>query len=250
MSESLKSRPEQDRLIRKLESIVALSDDERRALLSLTVMVKSLDADQDIVRDRDRPSECALVLEGFVCRYKLIADGKRQILGFYIPGDIPDLQSLYLPVMDHSVGTLIPSKIAFIPHDSIRTLLREQPRLAESFWRDTLIDAAMFREWMIGLGRRDAYTRIAHLFCELFVRYRAVGLANGEGFDLHTTQAELGDALGLSTVHVNRVLQDLRKDGLIALRGKFLTILDWAGLKEAGEFDPLFLHLKDKEAAE
>ena len=250
MSESLKSRPEQDRLIRKLESIVELSDDERRALLNLPVTAKSLDADQDIVRDRDRPNECALVLEGFVCRYKLIADGKRQIMGFYIPGDIPDLQSLHLKVMDHSVGTLIPSKIAFIPHDALRTVLRQHPNLTEAFWRDTLIDAAMFREWMIGLGRRDAYTRIAHLFCELFVRYRAVGLADGEGFDLHTTQAELGDALGLSTVHVNRVLQDLRKDGLITLRGKFLTVLNWPVLKEAGEFDPLFLHLKDEGAAE
>ena len=185
-----------------------------------------------------------------MCRYKLIADGKRQITGFYIPGDIPDLQSLYLHVMDHSVGTLIPSKIAFIPHDPLRAVLRKHPILAEAFWRDTLIDAARFREWIIGLGRRDAYTRIAPLFCELFVRHRAVALTENHGFDLHTTQAELGDALGLSTVHVNRVLQDLRKDGLISLRGKSLAILDWNGLKQAGEFDPLYLHLKNGVAAE
>jgi CRP-like cAMP-binding protein len=250
VTEHLKSRPEHDRLIRKLESIASPSEEEQEALRSLPVTVRSLDADQDFVRDRDRPSECALVLEGFVCRYKLIADGKRQIMGFYIPGDIPDLQSLYLHVMDHSVGTLIPSKIAFIPHDALRAVLRRHPSLAEAFWRDTLIDAAMFREWMIGMGRRDAYTRIAHLFCELFVRHRAVELTDGDGFDLHTTQAELGDALGLSTVHVNRVLQDLRKDGLIALRGRSLAVLDWNGLKRAGDFDPLYLHLKNGIAAQ
>jgi CRP-like cAMP-binding protein len=244
VSESLNSRPEQERLLRKLESIVDLSAEDRQGLLALPITVKSLDADRDIVRERDRPTECALVLEGFVCRYKLIADGKRQITGFYLPGDIPDLQSLYVEVMDHSLGTLTATRVALFPHDSIRSLLRRHPSLAEAFWRDTLIDAAMFREWMIGLGRRDAYARIAHLFCELFVRHRAVRLTNGDGFDLHATQAELGDALGLSTVHVNRVLQDLRKDGLIALRGKRLTILKWDELKRAGEFDPLYLHLK------
>jgi CRP-like cAMP-binding protein len=249
VSENLNSRPEHHRLIRKLESIVDLTEDERRALRSLPMTVRSLEADQDIVRDRDRPSECALILEGFVGRYKLLPDGKRQIMGFYIPGDIPDLQSLFLSVMDHSVGTLIPSKIAFIPHDDLRQVLRRHVNLAEAFWRDTLIDAAMFREWMVGLGRRDAYTRIAHLLCELFVRHRAVELTNGDGFDLHTTQAELGDALGLSTVHVNRVLQDLRGEGLIVLRGKSFAILDWDGLKRAGEFDPLYLHLKNGEAA-
>ncbi len=250
MTEHLNARPEHDRLIRKLESMADLSQEERQALRNLPVTVKSLDADQDFVRDRDCPSECALVLEGFVCRYKLLDDGKRQIMGFYIPGDIPDLQSLYLQVMDHSVGTLIPSKIAFIPHEALRAVLRRHPNLAETFWRDTLIDAAMFREWMIGLGRRDAYTRIAHLLCELFVRHKAVELTNSDGFDLHTTQAELGDALGLSTVHVNRVLQDLRKDGLIVLRGKSLTIPNWDALKRAGEFDPLYLHLKNGVAAE
>jgi CRP-like cAMP-binding protein len=243
VSENLNARPEQIRLIRKLESIASLSDDDKQALLSLPVTVRPLDADQDIVRDRDQPSECALVLEGFVCRYRLIADGRRQIMGFYLPGDIPDLQSLYLKVMDHSVGTLTPSKIAFIPHEHLRAVVRRRVNVAEVLWRDTLIDAAMFREWMVGLGRLDAYARLAHLFCELLIRHRVVGLTTGDAFELNATQAELGDALGLSTVHVNRVLQDLRKDSLIALRGKLLTILDWNGLKRAGAFDPLYLHV-------
>jgi CRP-like cAMP-binding protein len=181
-----------------------------------------------------------------VCRYKLLHDGKRQIMSFHIPGDIPDLQSLHLNVMDHSLGTLAPSKVAYIKHDDMRELTRRCPCIADVFWRDTLIDAAIFREWMIGMGRRSAYTRIAHVLCELLVKFRSIGLANGHDIELALTQAELADALGLSTVHVNRVLQELRGDGLLTLRGRSLSVRDWPGLKRAGEFDPTYLHLNEK----
>jgi CRP-like cAMP-binding protein len=197
------------------------------------------------------PSECCLIVDGFACRYKLLQDGKRQIMSYHISGDIPDLQSLHLDVMDHSLGTLAPSKIAFIKHDHLHELNRRFPRIADAFWRDTLIDAAIFREWMIGMGRRSAYTRIAHVLCEVLVKFRSVGLANGHDIDLPVTQAELADSLGLSTVHVNRVLQELRGNGLITLRGRSLSVQNWPGLKNAGEFDPTYLHLseKAKEAA-
>ncbi len=173
-------------------------------------------------------------------------NGKRQIFSFHIPGDIPDMQSIHLSVMDHTLGTICASKVAFIPHEHVRALNRSCPRIADVFWRDTLIDAAVFREWMAGIGRRSAFARIAHLFCELFLRYKATGLTNGNSFNLPVTQSEIGDALGLSTVHVNRVLQELRGNGLITLRGGFLTVLDWDGLREAGEFDPAYLHLDPK----
>lgn len=231
-------------LLRKLESIADLSDEERQAILALPMNVRVFEAKSDIVRDADRPSDCALVLDGFVCRYKILPDGRRQIMGFYIPGDIPDLQSLHLQVMDHSVGTLVRSSVATIPHQSLRDLMRHHPGLAEVFWRDSLIDAAMFREWMIGMGRRTAFQRTAHLLCELHVRLLAVGLAEADGYELPVTQNELGDALGLSTVHVNRVLQDLRSEGLIVLRGGSLGIPDWEALKNAAEFDSAYLHLK------
>ncbi|WP_322883774.1 Crp/Fnr family transcriptional regulator [Microvirga lotononidis] len=240
MQKQASTRP----LLWKLDSIVSLSDEEKRALLDLPMTIKVFDPDSDIVRDGDRPSECCLVLSGFVCRYKVLSDGRRQIMGFYIPGDIPDLQSLHLNVMDHSIGTLVTSSIALIPHESLRNLLTQHPGLAAAFWRDTLIDAAMFREWMIGMGRRSAYQRIAHLLCELRVRLKAVGLAGEGGYDLPVTQNELGDALGLSTVHVNRVLQDLRSEGLIVLRGGSLHIPDWEALQVAGDFDPTYLHLR------
>ncbi len=235
-------------LIRKLESIASLAPEEKAALLRLPLRLKTLAADQDIVSEGDTPSECCLIVEGFVCRYNVTAQGKRQILSFHISGDIPDLQSLHLSVMDHSLGTLIPCKLAFIHHDDLRTLMHNHPRLGDLFWRDTLIDAAVFRQWVVNVGRRQAPARLAHLLCELLVRLRAVELVEDHIFDLPVTQAELADAQGLSTVHVNRVLQDLRGAGLISLHGKTLKVLDWEGLKTVGEFDPTYLHLVKQEA--
>ncbi len=235
-------------LLRKLESIAPLMPDERAALLRLPLRLKTVATHHDIVCASDTPSESCLIVAGFACRYSLTAEGKRQILSFHIAGDIPDLQSLHIDVMDHSLTTLAPSSLAFIQHDDLRSLILSQPRLGGLLWRDTLIDAAVFRQWMVGLGRRDAYSRIAHLLCELLVRLRAVDLVEDHAFTLPATQAELGDAFGLSTVHVNRVLQDLRGNGLIALHGGALRVLDWEGLQKAGEFDPTYLHLVKKEA--
>src|SRR5918998_3697605 len=161
-------------LIRKLESIARLTPEEKAALLRLPLRLKSVPARHDIVSEGDAPSECCLIAEGFACRYNLTAEGKRQILSFHISGDIPDLQSLHLDVMDHSLATLIPSSLAFIQHDDMRALCHRCPRIGDVLWRDTLIDAAVFREWMVGIGRRSAYTRIAHVLCEMMVRMRAM----------------------------------------------------------------------------
>ncbi len=229
-------------LIRKLESITDLSPDERQALMALPMRVQEVRADQDIVREGDRPSQCCLLLEGFAARFKFTDKGKRQIFAFHTPGDIPDVLSLQLKTMDHSLGTLTPCKLGFIQHDHMRELLRQHPRLTDVFWRDTLIDSAIFREWMIGIGRRDAKTRVAHLFCEMVMRLRAVGLEQGNTVPLPLTQNEVGDALGLSTVHVNRTLQELRGEDLVEWDKGVLTVLDWEGLKLTGEFDPTYLH--------
>src|SRR5215217_1165114 len=224
MPDAAELHPAHNMLFRKLRSVAPLSEEETHCLSILPLSTQSVAADQDIVREGDRPSECCLVVEGFVCRYKLTYEGKRQIFSFHLPGDIPDLQSLHINIMDHSLATLTPSKLAFIPHESITELMHRCPRIADVLWRDTLIDAAVFREWMLGIGRRSAETRIAHLLCEVLVRMKAVGLANGDACELPITQAELGDALGLSTVHVNRSLQELRGKGLITLRGSVLTV--------------------------
>jgi CRP-like cAMP-binding protein len=231
------------RLIRKLESIAKISPEERQAVLALPLRVREYGDAADIVREGESPPDSCLLLEGFLCRYKMSAGGRRQILSFHIPGDIPDLQSLFLDVMDHSLGTLAPSRVAFIPHVTIHAMLRDFPNLAAVFWRETLIDAAIFREWLTSAGRRTAHQRVAHVLCEVYVRLRAVGLHDGAGFNMPATQAELSDALGLSAVHVNRVLQDLRRSGLIRSHGKRIEIVDWPRLQQAGAFDPTYLHL-------
>src|SRR5215217_3288390 len=240
----MNTHPNATPLIHKLESILVLSEDERIALRKLSGTIKTVGPRQDLVREGDRPSECCLILDGFAYRYKLTGDGKRQIFSFHIPGDIPDLQSLHMDVMDHSLSALSACKALFIPHETVCDLVRQCPRIGDAFWRDTLIDAAVFRAWIMNLGRREAYGRMAHLLCEFYVRLRAVGLTNGDACEMPFTQAELADATGLSAVHVNRTLQELRGEGLITLRNGSLAVLDWERLREAGKFDPTYLHLK------
>jgi CRP-like cAMP-binding protein len=211
--------------------------------------VTSVGENQDIVRAGDRPSRCCLLLSGFACTYKITGQGKRQIHGFYIAGDIADLQSLHLSILDNSVATLTSCGVGFVAHEALHDICDRFPRIAAAFWRETLIDAAIFREWVTNVGRRGASERLAHIFCELTMRLRAVGLADERSCELPITQAEYADAAGLSTVHVNRVLQALRADGIIELNGDRLIIPDWDKLKKAGDFDPTYLHLERDQAA-
>src|SRR5215218_7797083 len=204
---------------------------------------------QDIVREGDRPTRSCTLLEGFAAMFKVTAEGKRQITGFHIPGDIPDLQSLHLEVLDTSLGTLTPCTVGFIQHEALHALCDRHPRIAKALWRETLVDAAIFREWTVNVGRREAYARIAHILCELMVRLQVVGLTQDHTAQIPITQNEFADATGLSNVHVNRVLQELRRDGLILLKGDTLQVLDWDQLKQAGDFDPTYLHLQRKQEA-
>jgi CRP-like cAMP-binding protein len=236
-------------LIRKLESVFTLSDDERQALETLPMQVSVIKADQDIVREGDRPSRSCLLLSGFACTYKVTAQGKRQIVSFNIPGDIPDLQSLHLKVLDNSVSTISQCRVGFIEHEALRDICNRYPRIASAFWRETLIDAAIFREWVLNVGRREAYQRMAHVLCELLVRLRAVDLVEDHSCELPITQGEFADALGVTNVHVNRVFQQMRADGLIETRGTQLRVPDWDRLKQVGEFDPTYLHLESDQAA-
>lgn len=236
-------------LIRKLESTLTLSDAERRTLEELPVIRRHLPARHDIARDGDQSSQCCLLLEGWAFRYKLLEEGKRQILSVHIPGDIPDLQSLHLRVMDHSLGTLTACTVGFIPHDAVHDLTRRHPGIAAALWRDTLVDAAIFREWMTNIGRRSTLGRITHLFCELYLKLHAMGLAENHACEMALTQGDIADAIGVSNVHVNRVLQELRGEGLLTLQGQRLVIQNWAELTRRAEFDPTYLHLKPSALA-
>ena len=195
--------------VRKLERLGPLTDEERRTLEDLPLSVRRVDTDRDLVRDGQRPSHCLLLLEGFSCRYKVLADGGRQITSFHIPGDIVDLTGLLLGRMDHGIGTLTPVRVAPIPQAAILDWMGRHPGLARLLWRDTMVDAAVFREWVVDVGRRSARQRVAHPLCELVTRLRAAGLARDRGCGLPITQAELADATGLSAVPVNRTLQEL-----------------------------------------
>src|SRR3712207_2250303 len=152
------------------------------------MQVQTLKADQDVVREGDRPLRSFVVLGGYTATYKMTGDGKRQIQAFHIPGDIPDLQSLQLRVLDNSICTLTPCRVGFVQHEHLRELCRRQPRIMEAFWRQTLIDGAIFREWMTNIGRREAYSRMAHILCEWIVRLKAVDLVDGFSCDLPMTQ--------------------------------------------------------------
>lgn len=248
MKTLIDASPNHLRLIRKLETISVLGAEERTALAGLPLHVKDVAKNTDIVGEGFAPPDSCLILEGFTCRYKILHGGGRQIFSFHIPGDLPDLQSLHLGVMDHSLGALTATKVALIPHAALIEVIATYPQIALALWRDTLIDAAVFRAWLAGVGRRSARERIAHLICEVYTRVRAVGLAEAWEFEMPVTQQELGDSLGLSSVHVNRVLQELRRDGLIISKGRYLQISDWDGLKRAGDFDPGYLHLIQRDA--
>ncbi len=175
------------------------------------MQVMDIRADQDIVREGDRTQRCCIILEGYAAWWNLTARGKRQILSFQMPGDFPDLHSLHLDVLDSTLGTLTDCKVVFVQHEVIREVCDENRRIAAFLWRCTLIDAAISRQWVTNLGGRNAYSRVAHLLCETVVRLQAVGLSDGITWSFPVTQVELGDATGLSVVHVNRTLKHLRE---------------------------------------
>ncbi|MGQ7260460.1 Crp/Fnr family transcriptional regulator [Vreelandella sp. V005] len=231
-------------MIRKIESTFTLTTEEKRALQELPVQTQDVKSNHDIVKMGDQPSQCCLLLEGFSCVYKLTFEGKRQIMALHIPGDMPDLQSLHLQVVDINIASISPCKLGFIQHKDLHSLFERHPRLTAAFWHETLVDASIFREWLLNVGQREGYSRIAHIICELLLRLRAVGLVEDDSFSMPITQAELADATGMTPVHVNRVLQALRNDGLIITDKRKITIPNWEKLQEVGEFDPLYLHFE------
>lgn len=230
--------------ILKLEQRDWLSDDEKRVLESAISRIRVIEADEDIVHEGATPSESNLLLDGFAARYKIFSNGRRQITAIHVAGDFVDLHSFLLKAMDHGVLALTPCRVAVVPHAALERITDEHPHLTRLLWLNTLIDGAIHREWLTTMGRLSATAHMAHFMCELFLRLKAVGRTDGDTIQLPLTQAELGDTLGLSTVHVNRVLQELRKEGLIRWQGDALTILDWERLEAVGEFTPTYLNLQ------
>ena len=229
------------RLTANLQLFGVLSADEQRAVEGLLVSTRPMAAAEDLVTEGDAHSHCRVLLDGQAFRHRTLPDGRRQIMSFHLPGDLCDLQGLFLG-MDHNVTALSAGEVGLIPHAKLLEVIEAYPRIARALWRTSLVEAAIFREWMVGLGRRSAYARIAHLFCEMTVRMRAAGLVHQNRAFFPITQQHLSDSLGLSAVHTNRTLQALRGEGLLSFQGGELVILDWPSLKAAGEFDAGYLH--------
>lgn len=236
-------------LIRKLENYVQLSDIEKRSLMQAEAHIRDVEARCDIIQERQEVEGATLVLEGFACRYRLLPDGRRQILGYMLPGDMCDPRIFLLDRMDHSIATISRAKIAVWPRKSVLGLTSLYPRITRAFWWCALVDEGIAREWLVSLGQRTALERLAHLICELYHRLKAIDLVNANGFDFPVTQAELGDTLGLSAVHVNRTLQDMRRERLVRLAGRRLTVLNLEALSTIAMFNPNYLRLDRTRAA-
>ncbi len=196
---------------------------------------------EDIVSDNDGPGDIRVILEGIACRYKLMAGGRRAIVAYLLPGDFCDLHVSILGRRDHAVATLTGCTVAILAQTTIDAIIQARPALARALWRTTLVDEAVLREWLANLGQRPANRRLVHLICELRMRLEIVGLADRVRLKLPVTQEELGDTLGISSVHVNRVFQQLKHDGLMTVHGRELVIPDLERLEEFGEFVPDYL---------
>ena len=229
-------------LARRWSKFVAFSEDDRLALLDLPFTHRPFGKDAYLVREGQKTSECALLLKGYAFRHKLLRNGARQIISIHIPTEFVDLQNGLLEIADHNVQCLNPCEVAIVPRAALMGLADKRPAIRMAMWIETLVDASIFREWVVNVGRRDSRTRIAHLLCELAFRLDKIGMGHDGMVDFPLTQEQLADCTGLTPVHTNRTLQGLRRDGLIQLNARSLSVLDWDKLKEAGDFDELYLH--------
>lgn len=231
-------------LSRKLKEHSRLGAEDVAELSRFSHQARQLAANEDFIRQGDRPDVTALVVSGMVARYHLLKDGRRQYLSFHMRGDLPDAQSLFLDRMDHAVCAIGDAELMLIPHAQIRRAFERRPMVGFAIWRETLIDAAIFREAITNNSGRSMPVRMAHLFCEIFYRARAGGLIDGNTCDLPLSQTQIGETLAMAIATVSRTLQALRRAGLIEFKGGRLTVKDWKRLVVAGDFNPDYLHLK------
>lgn len=231
-------------LVMKLERCLPLGGDDLAHIAALIAKPRLVPAREDIVREDEKPKDVHLIVEGLASRYKLLPNGRRSIMAYLLPGDFCDLRVALLNRMDHGVVALTPCSVVDIPHAAVHEILDKRPRLARALWGAMLADESILREWLINMGQHSAEKQLAHLLCEFRMRLSVVGMARENTFKLPLTQEELGHTLGISTVHVNRVLQHLRGSGLVRILDKTVMIPDVAKLEAFAEFDPRYLDLE------
>jgi len=220
-----------------VESLIALCDDERIVA-----------AKRDILSEGERPDHVHVILEGWAARYKTLANGARQIVAFLIPGDFCDLHVAILEHMDHGIVALTRCRVAYIPSRSLDALTANHNGLTKALWWATLVDEGVLREWLLNVGRRDAFARVSHLLCEMHARMAMIGLVEDGRLALPLTQDQLADATGMTAVHVNRTLQRLRNEKLVEVKGGMLEVLNVAGLRRAAGFNGDYLHIRRRAA--
>lgn len=234
-------------LARKLNLHHCLSAADQQAILKLPHRVRRLEAQSYILREGDRPDRCAVLIEGYAFRHKVTGDGSRQILAISIPGEALDFQNLFLEEADHNVQMLSRGVVAEIPREAIEELMLAHPEIGRAILITTLVEASIFREWVVNIGQRDSRSRIAHLLCEFAFRLSAQGLCVDGAYELPITQEQLADATGLTPVHVNRVLQGLHREGLIERDRRMIRFPSWERLQDVADFNPRYLHTSDLE---
>jgi CRP-like cAMP-binding protein len=230
-------------LFLQLEQHDTLSDEERLVLSETITIQREFSKNEDLVCEGSRPPYSTLLLSGLAARYKLVENGARQFTAFHVAGDFVDLHAFLLKKMDHGIVALSPCKVAFSDHQKLKRITETNPHLTRMLWLDTLVDGAIHREWIVSMGRRTKIAHLAYLFCELFVRMKAVGLTTDYTFPFPLTQHDVADVLGLSTVHLNRTVQKLRKQGAVEWTNQKVAILEWDALVQVADFDPTYLSL-------
>jgi len=229
-------------LARKLDLHHRLSAEDQSAILALPHKIRRLEAQSYTMREGDRPDRCAVLLEGYAFRHKVTGDGSRQIMSINIPGEALDFQNLFLEESDHNVQMLTRGVVAEIPRSAIEELVLSHAEVGRAILIASLIEASIFREWTLNIGRRDSRSRIAHLLCEFAYRITAQRLKPEGFYELPMTQEQLADATGLTAVHVNRVLQSLQREGLIERDRRMIRFLDWQAMQDVADFNPRYLH--------
>jgi CRP-like cAMP-binding protein len=235
--------------VKKLSAHASLSNADSALLEAACSKPQSFPARTDLIREGDKPGPIFVILEGWACRYKILPEGSRQITAFLMPGDCCDMHASELDTMEHGFATLTPARVATIQRAKMEELTANHPTLNRAFWWTQLVDEDTLRAWIVSMGRRDSLRRVAHLMCELYVRACAVGLVQNGRFEMPLTQAALGDGLGLTAVHVNRVLRKLRLRGVMELTGGSLIVADLAKLVTFAGFDDTYLHRRTRRAA-
>lgn len=234
-----------DLLVARLESHLPLDQAERNGLLALPAQLRHIPGRSPALAGKLTENHVHVLEDGFACRYRDLSDGRRQILSLLVPGDILDLRQFILGGAVPSLAALSQLSVRAIPNANLFKLLETSPRITRALWSTTLVEESISREWLVSVGKRSAIERVAHLLCEIYLRLAAVGRSDGSRFPLPLTQSELADVLGLSTVHVNRTLQELRKSGLIAFQSGTVELYNFDALAELALFAPGYLHLRE-----